>query len=155
MNCFRCSGVSGTGRVVARRCLRSPSACVAAVPLPAPPLSWRISMSARPSPRPCAQLHRELVVGHVLVHVTLVAAEHRIAHAGAAHALEHHLGEQALELLRGRPQRLGIVGLGAAAQRRELLEIVGIDARSRRTRAVPRVSGMLLGSMRRAMAWLR
>ena len=76
-----------------------------------------------------AQLHGELVVGHVLVHVTLIAAEHRIAHAGAAHALEHHLGEQTLELLRDRAQRRRIVGFGATAQRCELLEVVGIDAR--------------------------
>ena len=75
-------------------------------------------------------MHGELVVGHVLVHVALIAAEHRIAHAGVAHALEHHLGEQTLELLRDLTQRRRIVGLRAASQRRELPEVVRIDRRA-------------------------
>ena len=100
-------------------------------------------MSASPRPRPCDQLHGELVVRHVLVHVALVAAEHRIAEAGAAHALEHHLGEHTLELARDLAQRRRIVGLGAAAQRRELPEVVRIR-RVARARAATASTGSVV-----------
>jgi hypothetical protein len=72
-------------------------------------------------------LDGELIVHHVLVHVGLVAAEQRIAEAGLAHAVEHHLGEDAFELARDFAQRRWIVGTRALAQGGEMLEVVGID----------------------------
>src|SRR5580704_13968598 len=55
------------------------------------------------------ELERQLVIEHALVHLGLVAAEDRILADGLAHALEHHLGEQALELLRHLAQRARVL----------------------------------------------
>src|SRR5688572_29087018 len=83
---------------------------------------------------PRGQLHGQLVVHHALVHVALVAAEHRVAEAGIAHALQHHLGEDALELPRHFAQRVRIVRTRAAAQRRELREVMRVRLRDLLTR---------------------
>jgi hypothetical protein len=72
------------------------------------------------------QLHRDLVVEHVLIHVALVAAEQRVlaeALVRFAHALEQHLREQALELARRFLQRCRCLCLRIVLQGREALEV--------------------------------
>ncbi len=72
-------------------------------------------------------LDGQLIVEHALVEIALVAAEIRVLEVRIAHALEHHAGEQALELARRLADRLRILGLGGLLERVEAFD-VGVDA---------------------------
>ena len=109
------------------------------------------SMSARPEAFALGELHRQLIVGHALVHLLLVAAEHRVLAHGIAHALQHHAREHGFELLGDRADGLRIIRAGRALQlaqtrevcvsrrvRFEMSELMRVPIRSRSARRAGR-----------------
>lgn len=81
------------------------------------------------------QVHCQLIVEHILVEIPLLAAEQRLALAEAlvrlTHALEQHLREQTLELLRDFLERGRVLRPGIALECSETFR-VGVEGDGRR-----------------------
>jgi hypothetical protein len=69
------------------------------------------------------QMHRELVVKHVLIELRLFAVEQLVALAGCTHVLQHHAREQTFELLCRFLERIRLFVPRALLQRREALKV--------------------------------
>src|SRR5579862_1940304 len=73
-------------------------------------------------------LQCELLIVHLLIEITLFSVAEAVAELRRAHGLEHHVGEQALELARGLADRLRIITcLDILPERTEGAE-VGVEA---------------------------
>ena len=120
MNCSRSSGVatSGAGR----------RAALAADPLTAPPLSWRISMSASPRPRPwlnCTASWSSAMSWYMSPWSLPNIGSPKLA----LRMLSSIILVNRLSNCLAAARSVAGSSAGAAAHRRELLEVVRIDAR--------------------------
>src|SRR6185312_6409384 len=122
---------TGSRPCVARSLRRGRSACVRPADTGAAQLLHQ--HVREPQALALAHLRGHLVVVHLLIEVRLVGAEDRILEARLAHALQHHAGEEALELPRGLAQCLRIAVRGRLLQRGKVAgsgELAGIYERN-------------------------